>query len=449
MGKKIAEEMEKQRAMFVDGSVERGVPKKKATEVFDIMAKFASYGFNKSHAAAYAYVAYQTAYLKANYPAEFMAGIMSLDLNNTDKLNLFRQELDKMKIPLLGPCINKSDVIFSVEDIPNPNAEVGGTIKAVRYALSAIRNVGDAAMESVVAERSKNGQFKDCFDFANRVDSRGINKRIMENLVRSGAFDNLNSNRRQVYDGIETLIKHAQLAAEERNSSQIGMFGADDSAVKKAAQLPDVPDWPLMDRLREEAAAIGFYLSAHPLDTYKTTLRRIGVQSYTAVEQAGLSGPVKLAGTVISKREKISQKGNRFAFVQVSDASAAYELTLFSDTLATCRTYLEAGQSIYIMASAQFEEESLRLIGNAIELLDVKAAKAAKGLKIYLEDPHALTHIKELLDREGKGQGHVEIMARINATCETELHLPQKYNIGPRLLQAIKAVPGIADVQDT
>lgn len=448
MGKKIAEEMEKQRAMFVDGSVERGVPKEKATEVFDIMAKFASYGFNKSHAAAYAYVAYQTAYLKANYPAEFMAGIMSLDLNNTDKLNLFRQELDRMKIPLLPPCVNKSNVIFSVEEIANPNEEVGGRIKAVRYALSAIRNVGDAAMEAVVAERQKNGLFKDCFDFANRVDNRGINKRIMENLVRSGAFDSLNSNRRQVFDGIETLVKHSQLAAEERNSSQIGMFGADDNAVKKAAQLPNVPDWPLMDRLREEASAIGFYLSAHPLDAYKTSLGRLGVQSYANVLMSQVSGPVKLAGTVVSKREKISQKGNRFAFVQVSDASAAYEITLFSDTLATCRAFLEAGQSIYIMAAAQFEEESLRLVANSVELLDVKAARAAKGLRIFLEDTHALPHIKELLDREGKGQGRVEVMARIDATCETEIHLPQKYNIGPRLLQAIKAVPSISDVQD-
>lgn len=448
MGKKIAEEMEKQRKMFVDGSVERGVPQKKADEIFDIMAKFASYGFNKSHAAAYAYVAYQTAYLKANYPAEFMAGIMSLDLNNTDKLNMFRQELDKMKIPLLQPDINKSNVIFSVEEIPNPNEEVGGTIKAVRYALSAVRNVGDAAMESLVKERETNGFFKDPFDLANRVDSKGVNKRILENLVRAGAFDSLNSNRRQVFDGIETLIKHSNLAAEERNSDQIGMFGADDTAVKKAAQLPNVPDWPLMDRLREEASAIGFYLSAHPLDAYKTTLKRIGVKTYTEIFQSGLSGPVKMAGTVISKREKISQKGNRFAFVQLSDSTAAYEIAVFSEALSACRDYLEPGQSVFIMASAQFEEESLRFIANGIELLDVKAARATAGLKVYIEDQTAVPLMKELLEREGKGRGNVVIMARVDATTEAEVKLDSGYRITPGLLQAVKAVPGIADVQE-
>ncbi|NVK18133.1 MAG: DNA polymerase III subunit alpha [Methylocystaceae bacterium] len=448
MGKKIAEEMEKQRKLFVEGSVERGVPEKKASEIFDIMAKFASYGFNKSHAAAYAYVAYQTAYLKANYPAEFMAGIMSLDLNNTDKLNLFRQELDKMKIPLLQPDINKSNVIFSVEEIQNPNEEVGGTIKAVRYALSAVRNVGDAAMESLVKEREKNGCFKDPFDLANRVDSKGVNKRILENLVRAGAFDSLNSNRRQVFDGIETLIKHSNLAAEERNSDQIGMFGADDTAVKKAAQLPNVPDWPLMDRLREEASAIGFYLSAHPLDAYKTTLKRLGVKTYTEIFQSGLSGPVKMAGTVISKREKISQKGNRFAFVQLSDSTAAFEIAVFSEALSACRDYLEPGQSVFIMASAQFEEESVRFIANGIELLDVKAARATAGLKVYIEDQTAVPLMKELLEREGKGRGNVILMARVDATTEAEVKLTSGYRITPGLLQAVKAVPGIADVQE-
>jgi len=448
MGKKIAEEMEKQRKLFVDGSVERGVPEKKASEVFDIMAKFASYGFNKSHAAAYAYVAYQTAYLKANYPAEFMAGIMSLDLNNTDKLNLFRQELDRMKIPLLQPDINKSEVIFSVEEIPNPNEEVGGTIKAVRYALSAIRNVGDAAMEAVVAERNANGPFADPFDFANRVDNRGINKRIMENLVRAGAFDNINSNRRQMFDGIETLVKHSNLAAEERSSNQMGFFGADDNAMKKAAQLPNVPEWPLMDRLREEASAIGFYLSAHPLDAYKTTLKRIGAKSYVDILQKGVSGPVKIAGTVISKREKISQRGNRFAFVQLSDSSAAYEIAVFSEALSVSRDYLEPGQSVFIMASAQFEEENVRFIANSVELLDVKAARATAGLKVFIEDQTAVPLTREILEREGKGRGKVTIMARIDATTEAEIQLKEGYRITPGLLQAVKAIPGIAEVQE-
>jgi len=226
------------------------------------------------------------------------------------------------------------------------------------------------------------------------------------------------------------------------------MFGADDNAMKKAAQLPNVPDWPLMDRLREEASAIGFYLSAHPLDAYKNTLKRLGVKSHADVVLNGISGPVKIAGSVISKREKISQRGNRFAFVQLSDSSAAFEIAVFSEALSVCRDYLEPGQSVFIMASAQIEEDSVRFIANQVELLDVKAAKATAGLKIFIEDQSAVPLMKELLEREGKGRGDVILMARIDATTEAEVQLKDRYRITPSLLQAVKAIPGIAEVQE-
>jgi DNA polymerase-3 subunit alpha len=184
------------------------------------------------------------------------------------------------------------------------------------------------------------------------------------------------------------------------------------------------------------------------LDAYKTTLKRIGVKTYTEIFQGGISGPVKMAGTVISKREKISQKGNRFAFVQLSDATAAFEIAVFSEALSVSRDYLEPGQSVFIMAAAQFEEESVRFIANGIELLDVKAARASAGLKVYIEDQSAVPLMKELLEREGKGRGNVLIMARVDATTEAEVHLNQGYRITPSLLQAVKAVPGIADVQE-
>lgn len=442
MGKKIKEEMDKQRALFVDGAVARSVPAQKASDIFDQVNKFAGYGFNKSHAAAYALIAFQTAYLKANYPVEFIAGSMTLDLNNTDKLNVFRQELESQKIKLLTPDINKSNVAFAVEVLE-------GGERAIRYALAAIKNVGEAAMESVIREREANGPYKDLFDFANRLDTKVVNKRQMENLVRSGAFDSLNNNRHQVHSGIEQLLNHASMASKDRNADQIGMFGADDAAVVAAAKLPERPEWPLMDRLKHEFDALGFYLSAHPLDAYGKTLKRLKALTYNQIIEAGESKPVHIAGTIIGKKVKTSKKGNKFAFVDMSDATGAFEVTLFSDQLNAAEGLLEVGQSIFIKGSATFEGESVRFIANRIESLDEVVARSSSGLKVFVDSEDPLPMIKEMLEREGKGRGEVIVTARLSLTKEADLKLEKQYAITPQLLQAVKAIPGIVDVQET
>ena len=235
MGKKIRKEMAEQRQIFVEGAVSKGVPENKASDIFDQVNKFAGYGFNKSHAAAYALVAYQTAYMKANHPVEFMAASMTLDMNNTDKLGVFHEQLRKSGISLLGPDINASGAVFTV-DRQGP----GGP--AIRYALAAIKNVGEAAMERLVAEREANGPFEDLFDFARRLDSHVINKRQLKNLARAGAFDGLLDNRRQVFAGIEMLLRHAAVAQSERASGQMGLFGAADGAFDRPT-MPDITDW--------------------------------------------------------------------------------------------------------------------------------------------------------------------------------------------------------------
>ena len=213
MGKKIKSEMDAQRARFVDGAVANGIEADRAEYVFDLVAKFAGYGFNKSHAAAYALIAYQTAYLKANHPVEFMAATMSLDMTNTDKLNLFKQEVQRMGIRLLPPDLNKSDVVFAVAAAGEQNEG------AIHYALAAVKNVGREAMAAVVAERAANGPFKDIWDFAGRLDPRQVNKRQVENLARAGAFDGLNPNRAQMLAAAELLLRFAGHAAEERDSA--------------------------------------------------------------------------------------------------------------------------------------------------------------------------------------------------------------------------------------
>ncbi|MBO7333032.1 MAG: DNA polymerase III subunit alpha, partial [Alphaproteobacteria bacterium] len=248
MGKKKVEEMVKQRAIFVEGARKNGVTEEKATEIFDLMEKFANYGFNKSHAAAYAFVSYQTAYLKAHYPVEFMAATMTLDKIDTDKLGMFKRDVNELGIDILPPDINKSGVNFTVEN------------GAIRYALSAIKNVGEGAMQALVDERTKNGPYKSIADFVMRSDASVINKRCFENLVKSGDFDSLEKNRGRLFFNIEKLAQHSARIQSEKNSSQISLFGEQSS--QDAIQLSDAPDWPMLEKLEKEAEAIGFYLSA-------------------------------------------------------------------------------------------------------------------------------------------------------------------------------------------
>ncbi len=443
MGKKIKKEMDEQRQVFVDGAVARTVPEGKASQIFEQVAKFAGYGFNKSHAAAYALVAYQTAYLKANHPVEFFAASMTLDLNNTDKLNVFRQELERLGIPLIPPDINASGASFTVASAPGETDGKG----AIRYALGAIKNVGEAAMEELVAERQAGGPFKEPFDFARRLDNRVVNKRQLENLVRAGAFDALVANRKNVFDGIETLLRHASAAASERHSDQIGLF-AGGSVDEPVPPLPTGPDWPSMDRLKEEFDALGFYLSAHPLDAYAKSLQHLGVRRYADILAEGRSGSVKLAGTVISLKERTSAKGNRFAFAQLTDASGVFEITIFSELLAVSRPALEGGNSLFVRATAHFEGDSVRFLANAIEPLERVAAGSGTGLRVFVASADPLRPLRDVLAGEGEGSGQVTVVSRLGATTEVEIELPDRYAISPAVRQAVKSLPGILKVQE-
>jgi len=443
MGKKDQAEMDKQKQLFVDGAKAKGVPEAKASMIFDQVNKFAGYGFNKSHAAAYALVAYQTAYFKANYPVEFLAASMTLDINNTDKLNLFRQELDRLDYPLYGPDINKSSADFKVE-------RVEGKDNGVRYALAAVKNVGGAAMEALVEERDKNGPFKDLADLADRIDSRAVNKRQLENLVRAGAFDSLAQNRHQTFLGIETLLRHAHAAAEARNSDQIGLFGGE-AAPLLAMTLPDTPEWPPTERMKQEFDAVGFYLTGHPLDAYGQSLKRIKAKPSAEIIREGRPGSFNMAGTVIGKKERTSGKGNRYAFVQLSDSSGIYEITVFSEILAQCREMLEVGNSLFLKAGVQFEGETPRITVNSLEPLDKVAAKAAVGLKVDISSDASIPALDVTLsgaNGQTRGRGEVRIVARLEDNTEVEMTLEGGYSITPEVMQQLRAIPGIDELQE-
>ncbi|HEV2161424.1 MAG TPA: DNA polymerase III subunit alpha [Stellaceae bacterium] len=439
MGKKIKSEMEAQRKQFIDGAKAHGVNDRLAEYIFEQVAKFAGYGFNKSHAAAYALVGYQTAYLKANYPVEFMAASMTLDLGNTDKLNVFRQECDRLGIKLLPPDINRSDVEFAVE-------AAGG---AIRYALAAVKGVGSGAMRQVVAERAAHGPFKNLFDFAARIDPKHFNKRQFESLVKAGAFDAIAPNRAQAFAAIELLLRHANASANERVSQQVNLFGGASGPAAGPA-LPAIIDWPLAERLQKEFEAIGFYLSSHPLSPYGKSLARLGVLRFAdlARRPAGAETRVKLAGVVIGSKERTSARGNRFAFLQISDMSGIYEVMAFSEVLRDSRALLDSGQPLLVTADVRVEGDTFRLTAQRIEALDKVAAGAAAGLRLVLEREDALPGVRKAVAAESGGRGRVSVVVALDDAREVEIALPGGFKVTPRLAAALQTVSGIREVAE-
>lgn len=447
MGKKIKAEMDAQRETFCNGAKANNVDPKKASEIFDQVEKFAGYGFNKSHAAAYALVSYQTAYLKANYPVEFFAASMTFDMSNTDKLNVFRQELSRLNIPLLGPDVNASAPDFSVETLPD-----GKT--AVRYALAAVKNVGDQAMKTLVAERTKGGPFRSLQDFAARLDPKSVNKRQIENLALAGAFDSLDPNRARVHGAAEAIMRHAQLLTEEKASNQVSLFGGGDTGVEAPPlPLPNVIDWMPHERLQKEFDAVGFYLSAHPLDVYERALKRLGVTraaDFTHKVRPGEPQRVKVAGIVLGKREITTARGSRVAFVQLSDASGSYEVTLFSEVLAVSREMLDANKPLLMHVEARLEGEGVKLLAQQVGLLDAATENTVSGMRIYLADDSPLPSLKQILRDQGdqyRGRGRISVLLDLE-DCDVEIPLSGGFAVTPALRAMVKSLPGVVDVEE-
>ncbi len=445
MGKKIQAEMDAQRQIFIDGAVENGVDGERASYIFDLIAKFAGYGFNKCHAAPYGLVAYQTAYLKANYPVEFMAASMTLDQGNTDKLNVFRQELQRMDIDLLGPSVNASDVGFSVE---TDDAGKG----AIRYALAAIKNVGADAMRALVAERTRHGSFKDIWDFARRIDPKQMNKRQMENLARAGAFDALIENRAQLMQAADLIMRYAQAAAAEKESNQVSLFSVPGGGQDEPPPPMQVVDpWSVTERLNHEFEAVGFYLSAHPLDAYAKTCAKEKVKTLTEVmESAGRGGSsFRMAGTILNKKERKSARGKAFAFVQLSDQTGMFEVTVFEEVLNARRNLLEPGKSVLLTVEAENRDDQIRLTVQGLEDIEVTSLRNAGGVRIFLRDDEALPVLRSRLEQMPKGRGEVKLMLMdLTQHREYEVKVPGSYAIDSAARGAIKAVPGVVDVHE-
>ena len=444
MGKKIQAEMDAQRGAFVDGAIARGVDETKARQIFDQVDKFAGYGFNKSHAAAYALIAYQTAWLKANHPVEFFAALMTMDLGNTDKLGAIRQELQRLDIPLLPPDVNRSEGAFSVEVVPN-----GTERKAIRYALAAIRRVGEQAMTDLAAERESGGPFKDEFDFAQRLGGVLANRQQLENLVRAGALDSLNPNRRQIFESIDLLVRLGQAAAQDRESNQTSLFGeTGDGMPPVERQRADVDDWTAMDRLDHEFDAVGFYLSAHPLDAYEHRLKRLGVAPYGEIARSGRGGICKLAGIVAARQERTSSKGSRFAYVGLTDSSGSFEVVVFSDLLVQSRELLETNGRVLVTAESRADGDGVRLIAQRIEPLDRTIDGIETGLLVRVADPTCLETLKSEIAGWKPGRGRVSLLIGVESEREVEVKLPELYSVPADSLPALGALAGVSEVTE-
>ncbi len=443
MGKKIRAEMDKQRAIFTEGAMARGIERAKAVEVFELMAKFADYGFNKSHAAAYALVSYQTAYLKANHPTAFLAACMSLAINTSDKLAALKQEVGRLGIALLPPDINRSGADFRVEVGRDGQA-------AIRYALAAVKKVGMSAMAALCASRGGE-PFRDVADFAARVDAASLNRMQLENLVRAGAFDTLEANRARMLAGIDTVLKRAQANREAASSGQAGLFegGGEDRAIR----LPEQADWPDMERLGFEAEAIGFHLTAHPLDAYRTLLNRLQIRGTGDLERAMEEGQarVRVAGCVVDRKERPTRTGGKMAWLRLSDAVGMTEITLFSEVLSRRRDLLRAGQAILATVDLKREGEALRVTAvDVVDLEQVAAEADGSTMRVWVAEQATLGLIRDVLNRAGRGRGKIVLLPGRPAAPSrpVEIRLADSYKVTPVLAQALKSLPGVARVEE-
>jgi len=433
MGKKIKSEMDKQRERFVTGAMEQGISKAKSDEIFDLLAKFADYGFNKSHAAAYALVAYQTAYLKANFPVEFMAASMTLDLTNTDKLSEFRRECERLGITVRAPDINRSVGVFDVQE------------GAILYGLAAVKGIGLQAVEAIVASRGET-PFASVADFASRVPARAVNKKVIEALAAAGAFDSLGEERGRVHAGADVILGEASRLAVDRASGQNELFGGNDAA--PPLRLPQTEAWLPGRRLDEEFKAIGFFLSGHPLDDYQTILKRLRISSWVefsrSVRQGASAG--RLAGTVVARQERRTKTGNKMGIVTLSDPSGQYEAVLFSEGLAQYRDYLEPGRAVLLSVAGELQGDDVRARIQTVERLDDAAIKMQTTLRIHVRDEAALGAISRRLAQKGEGEV-VLVLALEDERTEVEFRLPGRYLVSPQLAGALKTIPGVVDVQ--
>jgi DNA polymerase-3 subunit alpha len=437
MGKKIQSEMDAQRARFVEGCAANAIEPAKANELFDLIDKFAGYGFNKSHAAGYALIAYQTAWLKAHHRAEFYAASMSFDMALTDKLGLFVEDMRRGGIECLPPDINASQAAFTVEG------------SAVRYALGALKNVGEKAMEALAEERERGGAFRSLEDFAARIDPRMLNRRQLESLAAAGAFDSLGHDRARLFAAAETILAHAASAHEQRTSGQAGLFGGD-SGEQPPIRLPRDASWTLAERMAAERDAFGFYYSAHPVDAHRHLLDAHKVRSFAELAEIrmeeGQRTVATMAGLVEEARWRTSARGRRYMLATLSDRSGQFVVSAFDDDACAA---LEAAAKVSACALLTVEldrragDELPRVTVRKLEQLDALARRTRLQLTIRVDNSALVERIAaELSPAGGGGTGVVRLLVPLAAGGQAALIAGRDFRLDGELVARIERIAG-------
>ncbi|RVT94435.1 DNA polymerase III subunit alpha [Sphingomonas crocodyli] len=435
MGKKIKAEMDAQRARFVTGCADKDISAAKANELFDLIDKFAGYGFNKSHAAAYALVAYHTAWLKAHHKPEFYAASMCYDMHQTDKLSIFVEDMRRMGVPCLGPCVNHSEAEFSVED------------GSVRYALGALKGVGEKAMEDLVAER-KTKPFASLDDFADRIDPRLLNRRQLESLAGGGAFDALESDRAVLFAAAETILAHAAAAADQRNSGQGGLFGEAMGGGVAPIRLDRSVHWGLMDRMGAEKESFGFYFSSHPTDRVRHLADANSARSYAAL--CALPAPVDggrvnsvMSALIEDARWRTSARGKRYMMATCSDASGQFIATCFDDDAsADLENAAKAGDCALLRVELDWRagEETPRVTVRSLQSYETMQAIRLR-VDIETSEVAAIPALAGLVERGGRGEIWLKALLADGATAD--VLLGRDFNLDADLVARIERIPGV------
>jgi len=377
MGKKIPEVMEEEKVKFMAGALKNNHPSDKAEYIFDLMAKFAGYGFNKSHSAAYALVSYQTAYLKAHYMPQFMTALLSCDMTNTDKVVLYINECREHNIEVLPPDINESIKDFSVI---NDN---------IRFGLAAVKNVGEAALDSMIEEREKNGKFKNLSDYCNRVDSRRVNSRVIESLIQSGSFDSLGYKRSQYFAVLEKAMEQAKAVQRDLQSGQMSLFSVTSEAEKQkelsAIPMPDIPEWDERKKLALEKETVGFYITGHPLDDALQEIKTIIDSEISNLANWGEDQPVRIGGLIRNCKKLRSKRGDPMAFLTLEDLFESVEVVIFPQTYSRCEEILSSTDPIIIQGTVQKDERGPKIIAENLDSLPEAREKYTDAARIKLE----------------------------------------------------------------
>ncbi|MCW2388143.1 DNA polymerase-3 subunit alpha [Sphingobium sp. B11D3B] len=449
MGKKVKAEMDAQRATFVEGcKAHNQIDKKKANELFDLIDKFAGYGFNKSHAAAYALLAYQTAWLKAHYPAEFYAASMAFDIHQTDKLTVFVDDMRRMGLTCLPPDINVSEADFSVEPDPEDASR-----HAVRYALGGLKGVGEKAMETLVEERFRGGAFRDLDDLAGRIEPRLLNRRQLESLAAAGAFDSLGLDRAVVHAAAEALLAVAAKAAEQRESGQGGLFGGEDVS-HADVPLPDVK-WAAVERMAQEKEAFGFYFSAHPVDRYRILARGKGVRSYAELcgQSDGIGGGDRtgamMAGLIEDIRWRETKRGARYASATFSDSSGQFQASCFDEE--SCKLLATLHESnecalLTVELDRQPGEETPRVTVRNVQSFARLAGTARMRMVISVEEPSAIPALRQMLGERRGARSTVELDAALPDGGRARVILGEDFQLDAELGERVETVRGVTKV---